>query len=54
MIACNNVYYVVEGKSMKKNVGSKFGPKGPKLVLKLGFLPFCQVWFVSFPLNCAQ
>ena len=36
----------------KKVLGPKFGPKGPKLGLKVGFLLLSQVWFVSFPLNC--
>ena len=26
-----------------------FGPNGPKSGPKLGFLPFSQVWFISFP-----
>ena len=25
---------------------------GPNLALRLGFLPFSQVWFISFLLNC--
>ena len=37
------------GKIHEKNfLGLKFGPKGPKLGLKLGFLPFSQVWFFNF------
>ena len=32
--------------------GPKFGPNGPKLGPKLGYLPFSQVWFISFPLIC--
>ena len=36
---------------MKKNLGSKFWPTGPKSDQKLGFLPFSQDWFISFPLN---
>ena len=43
MIACNNVYHVVGVKCMEK-----FGPKLPKLVSKLGFLRFSQVWLISF------
>ena len=35
--------------------GKKFwGPNGPKLVPKLVFLPFSQVWFFNFPLNCLR
>ena len=33
----------------KKFWGSKFGPKGRKSCPELGFLPFSQVWFISFP-----
>ena len=33
----------------KKILGPKFGPKSPKSVSKLGFLPFSQVWFLIFP-----
>ena len=41
------------GKIHEKLLGGlKFGPKGPKLGLKLSFLPFSQVWFISFLLNC--
>ena len=29
--------------------GGKFWPSKPKLGLKLGFLPFSQVWLVNFP-----
>ena len=51
MIAQNNVQLLVEVKVMKKNNGVKVGPRGPKLGPKLGFLPFSQVLFISFPLN---
>ena len=34
---------------MKKKIGPKFGPEVSKSVQKLGFLPFSQVCFVSFP-----
>ena len=34
---------------MKKKFWPKFGPKGPKMDPKLGFLPFSQVEFISFP-----
>ena len=47
MIAGNNVVKV-----MKKCLGPKFGPKRPKLGPKISFLPFSQVWFFSFSLNC--
>ena len=30
-------------------MGPKFGPKGSKSSLKLGFLPFFQICFISFP-----
>ena len=33
---------------------ARFGSNGPKSVLKLGFLPFFQVWFISFLWNCMQ
>ena len=33
----------------KKLSGIKFGQTSDP---KLGFLPFTQVWFISFPLNC--
>ena len=49
MIAGNNAKHVVEVKFMKKIFESKFRSKGPKSVLKLGFLPFSQVWFINFP-----
>ena len=32
----------------------KFGPNEPKLGPKLGFLPFSQVQFISFPGNRMQ
>ena len=35
-------------------IGPKFGPEVSKLAQKLGFLPYSQVWFVSFPWNCMQ
>ena len=35
---------------MKNFFWSKFAPKGPKSGMKLGFLPFSQVWFISFSL----
>ena len=38
------------GKTDKKHlVGGKFVPNGPKLGQKLDFLPFSQVWFISYP-----
>ena len=36
----------------KKSFGLEFGPNGAKSDSKLGFLPFSQVWLISFPLNC--
>ena len=27
---------------------------GPNLGPRLGFLPFSQIWFISFPENCLQ
>ena len=41
-------------KKKKKNWQPEFGPYGPKSGSKLGFLPFSQVWFISFPWNCMQ
>ena len=35
----------------KKMWWLEFGPKEPKLGPKLGFLPFSQVWFISFSWN---
>ena len=51
MIAWNNVELLVELKPAKKNFWPKFGPNRPKLGLKLGFMPFSQVLFISFSLN---
>ena len=51
MIACNSLI-LSRGETHKKNIGPlKFGPDRPKLGPKLGFLPFSDVWFVSFPEN---
>ena len=36
-------------KNNNNNWRPEFGPKGPKLGV---FLPFSQVWFISFPWNC--
>ena len=36
----------------RKNWQLDFGPNGLKLDLKLGFLPFSQIWFIGFPYNC--
>ena len=33
---------------------SEFGPSGPKSGPKLGFLPFSQVWLISFHWICIQ
>ena len=52
MIAWNNVELLVELKPAKKNYWPKFGPNRPKLGLKLGFISFSQVLFISFSLNC--
>ena len=40
------------GRINEKTFWPKFGPKGPKMDPKLGFLPFSQVVFISFPWNC--
>ena len=37
-----------------KFLGPNLGQNGPKLSLILGFQPFFQVWFISFPLNFVQ
>ena len=52
MIAWNNVWLLVEIKPAKKNWGPKFGPYGPKWVIKVGFLSFFQIWLIGFPGNC--
>ena len=40
-------------KSHGKNIlGPNLGQNEPKSGPKLGFLPFSQAWFISFPLNC--
>ena len=60
MITWNNAQQLVEVKLTKnkqtnkqtKKQGLKLGPNGQKLGLKLSFLLFSQVWFISFPLNC--
>ena len=39
-------------KATKNNWGPKFELNLPKSSLKLGFLSFFQVWFISFPENC--
>ena len=44
----------IEIRSTKKNLEPKCESKGPKLGLKLGFLSFSQVLFISFPLNCIE
>ena len=41
-------------KKKKINRQPKFGPSGPKLGPNLGFLPFSQVCFISFPWNHLQ
>ena len=38
----------MEVKSTKKSLGLKFGPKEQKSGPKLGFMPFSQVWLISF------
>ena len=38
-------------KPAKKVWGPKFGSSRPKSSPKLNFLPFSQVWFISFPGN---
>ena len=37
------------GETHEKYLGGRFAPK---LGLKLGFSPFSQDWFISFPLIC--
>ena len=48
-ITGNSFEHLVEEKPTKKVFWPKFGPK---LRLKLGFLPFSQVCFINFLLNC--
>ena len=38
----------------KKISRPEFRPNGPNSGPKLGFMPFYQVWFISFPWNCIQ
>ena len=50
-------WYLVtdEGRFLKKrNWRPKFRPNCSKSGSKLGFLPFSQVWFVSFTWNCIK
>ena len=42
----------MQAKATKNNWGPKFELNLPKSSLKLGFLSFFQVWFISFPENC--
>ena len=52
MIASKNVQQLVERKiNDKKFFGAKFGPEEDKSGPKLCFLPFSQVWFITFLLN---
>ena len=57
-IACNDSLWQYltpsRGKTHEKNWDSWFVSNGPKSGPKLGFLPFCQVWFISFSLNCIE
>ena len=52
VIACNNVEHLVEEKPRKKFGGTNLGKNRQKSGPKIVFLPFSQVWFISFPLNC--
>ena len=49
MIAWNNVLLLVEVKFAKKKWGPKFWSNWLKSDPNLGFWPFCEVWFISFP-----
>ena len=51
IIAYNNVYYLVEIKATKNFFGGGWvgGQFWAKTGQKLGFQPFSQVWFISFP-----
>ena len=36
----------------EKNLGGQIMTKQTKIRPKIRFLPFSQVWFIGFPLNC--
>ena len=44
----------VRFKKKKKDWWPEFGANEPKSGPKQGFLPFSQVWFISFPCHCIQ
>ena len=48
MIAGINVELLEELKCIENIWGPKFRPNGTKSGPKLSFLPFFQVWFISF------
>ena len=37
---------------MNKILEAQIWTKLVKVRPEISFLPFCQVWFISFPLNC--
>ena len=55
VIAYTEALHLVQVGIPKNSVGPKFGPirpkSGPKSVF---FLSFCQVLFISFPVNCLE
>ena len=52
IIAWNKVKLLVEVKLTNKTLGTQVWGKGPKMGSKIIFLPFSQVWFIIFTLNC--
>ena len=51
IIADHDILWLMKPDFWKKMWWLEFGPKEPKLGPKLGFLPFSQVWFISFSWN---
>ena len=49
MIACNNAKHLVEVEPQKNLGGPNLGQNRPQSGSKLGFQPFSQVSFISFP-----
>ena len=50
-IEFGSYFFLVKANPKKKILGPRFRPNGSKLGSRLVFLPFFQVWFISFPVN---